>query len=201
MQTQPFIDTINITRDVNKNKHHLYVLGYLMQEVGEFTEAVLAIRGQSKFIANHPHHDIEEGADVIQNVFSHLAMLPRVAEFTNAEYLVQSCLDHMDSISDDRDTAGIPIANTTDISDNLAMVQAAVGRFAESTMIVSGDITHKGVKHTPVRYHAAVIINNVFVTLKSNHPELSNEELQMMLLDWTTKKNQKWLSVISSAAE
>lgn len=183
------LDVVNLTRQINAEKHHLYVLGYLMQEAGEFAEAASAISGFSDmFVPEHAEHDIEEGADVVQNVISNLAM---VTDRT-ADQLVNGVLHAMSSIGGDNRKD--PVASNGLIGDCLSILSMSIGRLAESTMIVGGDITHKS-KDPDIFHDSALVIHNTIMTIQANRPELSVSDIVMQICTWIEEKNAKWVAI------
>lgn len=192
--TQPIIDTINLTRSTNKDKNSLYVLGYLMQELGEFIESVDArVNPHSRFKEEHPNHVFEEAADVIQNVFSHMAMIVPHSDENITHTILEFHMANIDAMSDSSD---LPIAvPCMSISQIVSTLMASVGRFAQSSMILSGDITHKSQAADQPWIDAAIIVNNVFVAVKKVYLHQSNETIQSTLMQWIDQKNTKWVNV------
>lgn len=196
---QCLLDTVSITRKTNVDKNELYVLGYLMQEVGEFIEAVDALTNpDSIYDIEHDEHVFDEAADVIQNVFSHAAMF--MDGFN--ESVVNSILIHIPVLENETNSkrVALTIPNMPPaISAN--MLSMSVGNFAEASMIQMGLIAHKKFLANTAAIHGATVVNNVFGTVKNCYPQMSNEDIQTKIFEWIDKKNKKWLSVTSATVE
>lgn len=195
---QQLVDTINITRKTNADKNDLYVLGYLMQEMGEFCETIYAsVVPNSRYKLEHNEHVFEEAADVIQNVYSHLAMV----KTHGADNIIITVQHHMKTVEtewhDPKLTIAVPSMSGLETTN---MLMAAVGRFAQSSMIEGGHITHKSQSAETMWLDAAIVINNVFVAVKKCYPEFQNTTLQQFIMKWIDKKNTKWLNVTSTTA-
>lgn len=196
---QCLIDTVSITRTTNVDKNKLYVLGYLMQEVGEFVEAVDAFTNpNSIYDIEHDEHIFDEAADVIQNVFSHAAMFMdgTTISVVNAILIPIPVLEQ--ETNSKRVALTIPGMSPAIATNMLTM---SVGNYAEASMIQMGLIAHKKFLSNTAAIHGATVVNNVFGVVKACYPHLTNDVIQEKILGWIDKKNKKWLSVTSATAE
>lgn len=74
-------------------------------------------------------------------------------------------------------------------------IMEEVGEFSEALLHKLGYLPHKTMKE-PLEGEAADIIICVIDTLAAAYPELSPDELTVMLADQLLKKSRKWVSVM-----
>lgn len=190
---QCLTDVVRITRSANSDKNELYALGYMMQEVAEFVQAVDALTNpDSRYSIEHDQHVFDEAADAIQTAISHMSMVSQA----QPETLIVSILTNIQNIDSNGPEVSY-VVSTSSLSAALSELIISIGNFAEDGMIEQGLILHKLDNYTTPELHVASVVNNVFSIVKMCYPQLSNLDIQNTIFHWIEKKNHKWLSVVN----